>query len=240
MVIVPLVGTVAGDIEVMCTVRGSAPLEPADRARACTWPVVRAAAVPVVDAEAAPAPASADPPTSVAATRARVSSRGRGTRHRLSRGRGRLREPRRRRCPLDLTPVSEEPLLISDVQARVVAELARISPVTDELGARFAAAGEEIALVGGPVRDAMLGRLQQRPRLHHRRRAPSAPRSSSRAGPTRPGTSAAPSARSAAARATGRSRSRRTARRPTTPPAASPRWPTATTSTATWPGATSP
>jgi poly(A) polymerase len=56
--------------------------------------------------------------------------------------------------------VSEEPLLISDVQARVVAELKRISPVTDELGARFAAAGEEIALVGGPVRDAMLGRLQ--------------------------------------------------------------------------------
>jgi poly(A) polymerase len=56
--------------------------------------------------------------------------------------------------------VSEEPLLISDVQTRVVAELARIAPVTDELGARFAAAGEQIALVGGPVRDAMLGRLQ--------------------------------------------------------------------------------
>ncbi len=56
--------------------------------------------------------------------------------------------------------MSEEPLLISDVQARVVAELARIAPVTDELGRRFAAAGEEIALVGGPVRDAMLGRLQ--------------------------------------------------------------------------------
>ncbi|MCW2844299.1 MAG: hypothetical protein JWN22_2215 [Nocardioides sp.] len=56
--------------------------------------------------------------------------------------------------------MSEEPLLISDVQARVVAELGRIAPVTDELGRRFAAAGEEIALVGGPVRDAMLGRLQ--------------------------------------------------------------------------------
>ncbi len=55
--------------------------------------------------------------------------------------------------------MSEEPLLISDVQARVVAELARIAPVTDELGRRFAEAGEEIALVGGPVRDAMLGRL---------------------------------------------------------------------------------
>jgi poly(A) polymerase len=56
--------------------------------------------------------------------------------------------------------VSEEPLLISDVQARVVAELERIAPVTEELGRRFAAAGEQIALVGGPVRDAMLGRLQ--------------------------------------------------------------------------------
>jgi poly(A) polymerase len=55
--------------------------------------------------------------------------------------------------------VSEEPLLITDVQARVVAELARIAPVTEELGKRFSAAGEEIALVGGPVRDAMLGRL---------------------------------------------------------------------------------
>ena len=55
--------------------------------------------------------------------------------------------------------MSEEPLQISDVQARVVAELARIAPVTDELGRRFGAAGEQIALVGGPVRDAMLGRL---------------------------------------------------------------------------------
>ena len=55
--------------------------------------------------------------------------------------------------------MSEVPLLISVVQARVVAELDRISPFTDELGQRFAAVGEEIALVGGPVRDAMLGRL---------------------------------------------------------------------------------
>nr|WP_235562108.1 CCA tRNA nucleotidyltransferase [Marmoricola sp. Leaf446] len=40
-------------------------------------------------------------------------------------------------------------------------ELRRLAPVTDELGRRFADAGHEIALVGGPVRDAMLGRLQQ-------------------------------------------------------------------------------
>jgi poly(A) polymerase len=48
---------------------------------------------------------------------------------------------------------------MSEMQERAVAELRRISPVVDELGERFAAAGEEIALVGGPVRDAMLGRL---------------------------------------------------------------------------------
>lgn len=50
--------------------------------------------------------------------------------------------------------------MMSQVQARAVQELLRIAPVIDELGARFAAAGEQIALVGGPVRDAMLGRLQ--------------------------------------------------------------------------------
>ena len=134
---------------------------------------------------------------------------------------------------LEWSPVSEEPLLITDVQARVVAELARIAPVTEELGRRFAAAGEEIALVGGPVRDAMLGRLHNdldfttsarpgghrapgqglgrghlghRPRLRHDRLPP---------------------------RASGRSRSRRTAPRPTTRRAASPRCSTATRSSAT-------
>ncbi|WUS77051.1 CCA tRNA nucleotidyltransferase [Kribbella sp. NBC_01245] len=35
----------------------------------------------------------------------------------------------------------------------------RIAPVVDELGARFVAAGHEIALVGGSVRDALLDRL---------------------------------------------------------------------------------
>ncbi|MGO4254875.1 CCA tRNA nucleotidyltransferase [Marmoricola sp. RAF53] len=49
---------------------------------------------------------------------------------------------------------------MSEVQERAAAALQRIAPVIDELGARFAAAGEQIALVGGPVRDAMLGRLQ--------------------------------------------------------------------------------
>jgi len=52
------------------------------------------------------------------------------------------------------------PLNVSEMQQRALAELRRISVVTDELGDRFAAAGEHIALVGGPVRDAMLGRQQ--------------------------------------------------------------------------------
>ena len=44
------------------------------------------------------------------------------------------------------------------MQERAIAELRRIAPVTDDLGSRFTEAGEELALVGGPVRDAMLGR----------------------------------------------------------------------------------
>jgi poly(A) polymerase len=50
------------------------------------------------------------------------------------------------------------PLTIADVQRSVTAELDRVGPVIDELGELFAAAGHELALVGGPVRDAMLGR----------------------------------------------------------------------------------
>jgi len=38
-------------------------------------------------------------------------------------------------------------------------ELLRVAPVAEELAARFAAAGHQLYLVGGPVRDAMLGRL---------------------------------------------------------------------------------
>jgi poly(A) polymerase len=46
-------------------------------------------------------------------------------------------------------------------QRLAVAELLRISPVADALGSRFSDAGHEIALVGGSVRDALLGRLGQ-------------------------------------------------------------------------------
>ncbi|TCC54098.1 CCA tRNA nucleotidyltransferase [Kribbella capetownensis] len=47
---------------------------------------------------------------------------------------------------------------MSAVQQQAVQSLLRIAPVVDELGSRFAAAGHEIALVGGPVRDILLGR----------------------------------------------------------------------------------
>ncbi|MER7073087.1 CCA tRNA nucleotidyltransferase [Terrabacter sp. NPDC000476] len=40
-----------------------------------------------------------------------------------------------------------------------VARLAPVLPMLGELGERFAAAGHELALVGGPVRDAFLGRV---------------------------------------------------------------------------------
>ncbi|WP_067431257.1 CCA tRNA nucleotidyltransferase [Nocardioides jensenii] len=53
------------------------------------------------------------------------------------------------------------PIRISDVEKTVARELERIAPIIDELGTRFRDAGHELALVGGPVRDAMLGRLQE-------------------------------------------------------------------------------
>ncbi|WP_446217564.1 CCA tRNA nucleotidyltransferase [Micromonospora sp. IBHARD004] len=48
---------------------------------------------------------------------------------------------------------------LTAAQRNAVAELLRVSPVADELGRRFAAAGHELHLVGGSVRDALLGRL---------------------------------------------------------------------------------
>jgi poly(A) polymerase len=50
-----------------------------------------------------------------------------------------------------------EPLSESQLQAAATL-LADVSPHTGELGAFFAAAGHELALVGGPVRDVFLGR----------------------------------------------------------------------------------
>ncbi|QNS05257.1 CCA tRNA nucleotidyltransferase [Streptomyces xanthii] len=48
---------------------------------------------------------------------------------------------------------------LSEVQHRAVSELLRVSPVADELARRFQEAGFSLALVGGSVRDALLGRL---------------------------------------------------------------------------------
>ncbi|WP_436790683.1 CCA tRNA nucleotidyltransferase [Yinghuangia sp. YIM S10712] len=45
------------------------------------------------------------------------------------------------------------------VQRRAVTELLRVAPVADDLARRFEAAGHRLALVGGSVRDALLGRL---------------------------------------------------------------------------------
>jgi poly(A) polymerase len=47
----------------------------------------------------------------------------------------------------------------ASVQRNAVQELLRISPVVTELAARFTAAGHSLYLVGGSVRDALLGRL---------------------------------------------------------------------------------
>jgi poly(A) polymerase len=48
---------------------------------------------------------------------------------------------------------------LDDAQRTAVASLLQITPVIDALGRRFVEAGHEIALVGGSVRDALLGRL---------------------------------------------------------------------------------
>ncbi|AJE41541.1 CCA tRNA nucleotidyltransferase [Streptomyces nodosus] len=45
------------------------------------------------------------------------------------------------------------------MQRRAVSELLRVSPVADDLARRFQEAGFTLALVGGSVRDALLGRL---------------------------------------------------------------------------------
>ncbi len=48
---------------------------------------------------------------------------------------------------------------LSEAQTRGLQELLRVSPVADEVARRFQQAGFRLALVGGSVRDALLGRL---------------------------------------------------------------------------------
>ncbi|MET8247407.1 CCA tRNA nucleotidyltransferase [Streptomyces sp. NPDC005202] len=53
----------------------------------------------------------------------------------------------------------DTPTALSQVQQRAVSELLRVAPVADDLARRFQEAGFSLALVGGSVRDALLGRL---------------------------------------------------------------------------------
>jgi len=48
---------------------------------------------------------------------------------------------------------------LTAAQRRAITELFRVFPVADDLGHRFVAAGHQLYLVGGSVRDAFLGRL---------------------------------------------------------------------------------
>ncbi|WP_018254940.1 CCA tRNA nucleotidyltransferase [Salinispora mooreana] len=59
----------------------------------------------------------------------------------------------------DSAPHAADRRELTAAQRTAVAELLRVSPVADELGRRFASAGHELHLVGGSVRDALLGRL---------------------------------------------------------------------------------
>ena len=63
--------------------------------------------------------------------------------------------------PFSVVPNANEdsPSALSQVQARAVSELLRVSPVADDLARRFQERGFSLALVGGSVRDALLGRL---------------------------------------------------------------------------------
>jgi hypothetical protein len=104
---------------------------------------------------------------------------------------------------------------LSEVQSNAVRELLRVSPVAVELGERFAGAGHALHLVGGSVRDALLGRLGDDLDFTTDAR-PSRSRRSSTAGPRRRGRPASPSARSACSAPASGSRSPPTGPRRTT------------------------
>ncbi|TVL92373.1 CCA tRNA nucleotidyltransferase [Streptomyces sp. LX-29] len=57
------------------------------------------------------------------------------------------------------SPTQQPTTELSQAQRRAVSELLRVSPVADDLASRFQEAGFHLALVGGSVRDALLGRL---------------------------------------------------------------------------------
>ncbi|KOU05361.1 RNA nucleotidyltransferase [Streptomyces sp. NRRL F-4711] len=62
-------------------------------------------------------------------------------------------------CPVVPNANEASPSVLSQEQHRAVNEPLRIAPVADDLARRFQEAGFSLALVGGSVRDALLGRL---------------------------------------------------------------------------------
>ncbi|GAA4513366.1 CCA tRNA nucleotidyltransferase [Actinoallomurus oryzae] len=58
----------------------------------------------------------------------------------------------------DLRSIAVSNELTSNPAAAISELLSRVAPLANDLGRVFAAAGHELALVGGPVRDALLGR----------------------------------------------------------------------------------
>ncbi len=56
------------------------------------------------------------------------------------------------------TAAGTSPASLREAQQNAVVEFLRVAPVADDLAGRFAAAGHQLYLVGGSVRDALLGR----------------------------------------------------------------------------------
>jgi poly(A) polymerase len=64
-------------------------------------------------------------------------------------------------CAVSTPPSPSTPDDVAALRRRAVAVLTSMAPEALELGELFAAAGHELALVGGPVRDAFLGRASE-------------------------------------------------------------------------------
>jgi poly(A) polymerase len=62
------------------------------------------------------------------------------------------------RAPVPLAPVPPTEDSLERARREALRRLAPVLPLVSDLGERFAAEGHELALVGGPVRDALLGR----------------------------------------------------------------------------------
>ncbi len=144
--------------------------------------------------------------------------------------------PARGHLPLSLVSSPQPPAALLQ---QAVAHLAPVVPLLTELGELFNAEGHELALVGGPVRDAFLGR-SRRTWTSPPVRPLSRPSASSPDGATPTGTSGATSGRSAPAVEPPPSRSPPTGLTPTTGRPASRSSPSGTTSRTTWFAATSP